>query len=652
MERGVHPKGWTYDNIAAMRERAEGAGPVDRLVAASSPPATRTTTASSSAWFLELLAARPGLSQGGRGQLGPGRHDRAGQRAGHRRPRLALGRAGREAQADPVVPAHHRLRRRPDRRPEDPGPLAREGPADAGELDRPQPRACASGFEFAGGRARRVADEHRGLHHPPRHPVRRQLRRHRRRPPAGRAHRRRATRRPPPSWPSAAAAAPPKPRSRPARRWASTPASRSTIPSTPAATLPVWIANFVLMDYGTGAIFGCPAHDQRDLEFARKYDLPVTPVVLPPGADPADLRGRATRPTPAPGTHLPLRLPRRPGRSRRPRPRPIARIEAAGRGEGATVYRLRDWGVSRQRYWGCPIPIIHCANCGPVPVPDDQLPVELPDDVTFDRPGNPLLRHPTWRHVTCPSCGGPAERETDTLDTFVDSSWYFARFADPDAAEPIDRGGGRLLAAGRPVHRRRRARRPAPALRPLHHPRPEGRGPAGRGGAVRRPVHPGHGHPRDLPRGRRRPTGSSPAEIETPRRRAWSRPPRGEPVDRRRHREDVEVEEERRRAGGDLREPTASTPRACSSCPTARPSATCSGPHAGVEGAWRFVHRIWGEFDAHPAGPLAAGDAARRRSRRRAAPRHPPHHQGGDRGDRQLPLQQRHRPAVRVPRMR
>ncbi len=208
-------------------------------------------------------------------------------------------------------------------------------------------------------------------------------------------------------------------------------------PFEPGATLPVWIANFVLMDYGTGAIFGCPAHDQRDLDFARKYGLPVRPVVLPPGADPAAFEigkeayvgpGSIYRSDFLDGLDIEAA-----------KAAAIDRIEAAGKGEGATVYRLRDWGVSRQRYWGCPIPVIHCESCGPVPVPQDQLPVVLPDDVTFDKPGNPLLRHPTWRHVSCPSCGGKAERETDTLDTFVDSSWYFARFANPDAAQPIDK---------------------------------------------------------------------------------------------------------------------------------------------------------------------------------------------------------------------
>nr|WP_295106951.1 leucine--tRNA ligase [uncultured Caulobacter sp.] len=206
-------------------------------------------------------------------------------------------------------------------------------------------------------------------------------------------------------------------------------------PLDPSITLPVWIANFILMDYGTGAIFACPAHDQRDLDFARKYDLPVLPVVLPNGEDPATFQigkeayvgpGKIYNSEFLDGLDIEAA-----------KAEAVRRIEAADQGEGATVYRLRDWGVSRQRYWGCPIPVIHCADCGVVPVPEDQLPVALPEDVTFDKPGNPLLRHPTWRHTSCPSCGGRAERETDTLDTFIDSSWYFARFADPTAEEPV-----------------------------------------------------------------------------------------------------------------------------------------------------------------------------------------------------------------------
>jgi leucyl-tRNA synthetase len=208
-------------------------------------------------------------------------------------------------------------------------------------------------------------------------------------------------------------------------------------PFDPDRTLPVWIANFILMDYGTGAIFGCPAHDQRDLDFARKYGLDVKPVVLPADAHPATFMvgseayvgpGRIFNSDFLDGMSV-----------EQAKAAAVARIEAQGQGQGATVYRLRDWGISRQRYWGAPIPVIHCASCGVVPTPDDQLPVELPEDVTFDKPGNPLLRHPTWRHVKCPRCGGEAERETDTLDTFVDSSWYFARFANPDAPTPIDK---------------------------------------------------------------------------------------------------------------------------------------------------------------------------------------------------------------------
>jgi len=198
----------------------------------------------------------------------------------------------------------------------------------------------------------------------------------------------------------------------------------------------VWIANFILSEYGTGAIFGCPAHDQRDLDFARKYRLPVVPVVRPDGA--GDDFGVEAEAYVGPGRlfnsdfldGLDIEA---------AKAEAIRRIEAEGTGEGATIYRLRDWGVSRQRYWGCPIPVIHCATCGPVGVPADRLPVELPKDVTFDTPGNPLDRHPTWKHVACPSCGGEAVRETDTLDTFVDSSWYFARFTDPTAADPISR---------------------------------------------------------------------------------------------------------------------------------------------------------------------------------------------------------------------
>ncbi|MGE0034838.1 MAG: leucine--tRNA ligase, partial [Xanthobacteraceae bacterium] len=209
---------------------------------------------------------------------------------------------------------------------------------------------------------------------------------------------------------------------------------RAVHPFDPSWTLPVYVANFILMDYGTGAIFGCPAHDQRDLDFVNKYGLGNTPVVCPPGQDPKtfvitdtayDGEGRMINSRFLDGRTIPEAK------------EEVAKRLEDERRDGASVakrqvnYRLRDWGISRQRYWGCPIPVIHCEDCGIVPVPAAELPVKLPDDVDFSRPGNPLDRHPTWKHVNCPTCGKPAVRETDTMDTFVDSSWYFARFTDP-----------------------------------------------------------------------------------------------------------------------------------------------------------------------------------------------------------------------------
>jgi leucyl-tRNA synthetase len=209
-------------------------------------------------------------------------------------------------------------------------------------------------------------------------------------------------------------------------------------PFDPSWELPVWAANFVLSTYGTGAIFGSPAGDQRDLDFANKYKLPFKPVVLPPGADPATYTVSDEAYTDD-GTIYNSRF--LDGLSTRDAiTRAIEELVKLGAGEATTQWRLRDWGVSRQRYWGCPIPAIHCAKCGVVPVPEKDLPVALPEDVTFDKPGNPLAHHPSWKHTTCPQCGGKAERETDTLDTFVDSSWYFARFADPNnEAAPFDK---------------------------------------------------------------------------------------------------------------------------------------------------------------------------------------------------------------------
>jgi leucyl-tRNA synthetase len=207
-------------------------------------------------------------------------------------------------------------------------------------------------------------------------------------------------------------------------------------PLAPDRELPIYVANFVLMDYGTGAIFGCPAHDQRDLEFARKYGLPVVPVVLPPGEEEQSFavgdeayvgEGRLINSDFLNGLDVAAA-----------KERVIAELERRGVGAGEVSFRLRDWGVSRQRYWGCPIPVIHCPACGIVPVPREQLPVTLPHDVEIGRPGNPLDHHPTWKHVVCPECGRAARRETDTFDTFVESSWYFLRYCSPQAESPFE----------------------------------------------------------------------------------------------------------------------------------------------------------------------------------------------------------------------
>jgi leucyl-tRNA synthetase len=209
---------------------------------------------------------------------------------------------------------------------------------------------------------------------------------------------------------------------------------RAVHPFDPAWTLPVYVANFVLMEYGTGAIFGCPAHDQRDLDFVNKYGLGNTPVVCPPGQDPKsfvitdtayDGDGRMINSRFLDGMTI--------AEAKEEVARRLEKESAGNRpvAQRQINFRLRDWGISRQRYWGCPIPVIHCQACGVVPVPEKDLPVILPEDVTFDRPGNPLDRHPTWKHVKCPRCGKEATRETDTMDTFVDSSWYFVRFTDP-----------------------------------------------------------------------------------------------------------------------------------------------------------------------------------------------------------------------------
>ena len=205
-------------------------------------------------------------------------------------------------------------------------------------------------------------------------------------------------------------------------------------PFDPSWTLPVYVANFILMDYGTGAIFGCPAHDQRDLDFALAYGLGAVPVVCPEDVDPSTLiigetafdgEGRLVNSRVLDGLTVAE------AKEEVAKRLETAQLHGRPQGERKINYKLRDWGISRQRYWGCPIPIIHCPDCGVVPVPDGDLPVRLPEDVSFDRPGNPLDHHPTWKNVACPKCGAAARRETDTMDTFVDSSWYYARFTDP-----------------------------------------------------------------------------------------------------------------------------------------------------------------------------------------------------------------------------
>ena len=205
-------------------------------------------------------------------------------------------------------------------------------------------------------------------------------------------------------------------------------------PFDPGWEMPVYIANFILMGYGTGAVFGCPGHDQRDLDFARKYGLVVTPVVCPENQDP-DLFTIGDAAYVGPGRLINSKF--LDGMTIADAKTEVARrIESVGTGRETTQYRLRDWGVSRQRYWGCPIPVVHCPDCGVVAEKKENLPVTLPKDVTFERPGNPLDWHPTWRDVACPDCGTPARRETDTMDTFVDSSWYFVRFTAPRAKTP------------------------------------------------------------------------------------------------------------------------------------------------------------------------------------------------------------------------
>ena len=260
--------------------------------------------------------------------------------------------------------------------------------------------------------------------------------------------------------------------------------------------IPMFVADYVLMEYGTGAIMAVPAHDQRDFEFARKFDLPVKQVVGPAdGAEVPDDEAFVTQSEDVRLVNSGDLDGLTPADAKR---KIIDELEAEGRGKLAVNYRLRDWLLSRQRYWGCPIPIIHCGSCGTVPVPEDQLPVELPDVEDYRPKGkSPLAAATDWVEVDCPKCGGPARRETDTMDTFVDSSWYFLRYLDPrnesGSVRPRHR---RPLDARRPVHRRRRARDPPPHVRAVLHQGPRRPGPDRGAGAVRQPLHAGDDHPR------------------------------------------------------------------------------------------------------------------------------------------------------------
>ncbi len=356
---------------------------------------------------------------------------------------------------------------------------------------------------------------------------------------------------------------------------------RAVHPFDPNWTLPVYVANFILMDYGTGAIFGCPAHDQRDLDFVNRYGLGNIPVVCPPDVDPDAF---VVTDTAYDGDGRMINSRFLDGMTIAEAKEEVARrLEGETRGnrpvaERRVNFRLRDWGISRQRYWGCPIPVIHCESCGVVPVPDSELPVTLPEDVSFDVPGNPLDRHPTWKHVACPQCGAPARRETDTMDTFVDSSWYFARFTDPTLADrptdpatvdrwlPVDQYIGGIEHAILHLLYSRFFMR---AMNATGHSAMRGDEPFDglftQGMVVHETYRAADG------------TFVQPADvrIDDERRRAARLPSRHRRPDRDRpDREDVEVEAQHRRSGRHHRLATAPTPRAGSCSPTRRRSAT------------------------------------------------------------------------------
>ena len=479
MQNKTHPAKWTYANIDTMRGQLKSMGlslDWSREIATCDPSYYKHQQK----LFLDFLAAGLVDAQEIEGQLGPGRPHRARQRAGDRGARLALGRDRRAARTDAMVLQDQRLFRGSARRARRPRPLAGKSAPDAAQLDRPLRRHAGALRDRsrlrAGALAARPGAQRTGdLYDAARHACS-----------ARNSWRSRPTIR----WRARRRAHDPKLaafieecqrvgtsrrgdrdggeeglRHRPARR-----SSRST----PTGALPVYVANFILMDYGTGAIFGCPAHDQRDLDFVNVYGLGATPVVCPPGVDPATftidkvaydgdgvminsrfLDGMTIEAAKAGGRAAP-----------RERRRSAIGRRAAGRSISSCAtgaFRASATGAARSRSSIARL----AASCR---CRRSDLPVRLPDDVTFDAPGNPLDRHPTWKHVACPQCGRPARRETDTMDTFVDSSWYFARFTDPwNETAPTTPGSRQSLAAGRPVYRRHRARDPASALFALLH---------------------------------------------------------------------------------------------------------------------------------------------------------------------------------------
>ena len=419
IEQGVPPADWTYRNIDAMRAQMKPLGfSIDwsREFATCDPE----YYGQQQALFLDMLDGRPRHPQGGGGELGPGRHDRARQRAGDRRQGLALRRAGRAPRARPVV-LHA-------------SPTWPRSCSTRSTGWRPGPRRCALMQRNWIGKSRglQFGFETRGA-------------------PAGFEALEVYTTRPDTLWgASFAAISPEHPLAQalegdPAvaaflaecRRLGTSEEDLETAekkgydtgirvvhPFDPSWELPVYIANFILMDYGTGAIFGCPAHDQRDLDFARKYGLPVIDVFAAPGSD-ARVEAEAYVPPRGETGRVPAPGGRRAAddRATRPSTPPSPSARRRGSGAGVTKFRLRDWGLSAASASGAARSRSSTApTCGVVPEKRENLPVRLPDDATFDRPGNALDHHPTWAQTTCPHCGGPARRETDTMDTFVDSS--------------------------------------------------------------------------------------------------------------------------------------------------------------------------------------------------------------------------------------